>query len=142
VIGSALTATANAVTFSGATPVFVDVDPVTWHPAPTKIKAAVTPQKKGIISVHLLGHPAEMVLRPRVVILFGTMLALLETGNPGKLRGVARWAAGGYRSRHGWTDEARDPRSGCAGPEVPAEDPSAAVAAAERDQCQICGNLN
>jgi perosamine synthetase len=53
-------ATANAVTYCGATPVFVDVDPITWCLDPTKIEEAITPRTKGIIPVHLLGHPADM----------------------------------------------------------------------------------
>lgn len=53
-------ATANAVTYCGATPVFVDVDPNTWCLDPTKIEAAITNQTRGILPVHLLGHPADM----------------------------------------------------------------------------------
>ena len=52
--------TANAVTYCGATPIFVDVDPATWCIDPTKIEAAITNKTKGIIPVHLLGHPADM----------------------------------------------------------------------------------
>lgn len=53
-------ATANAVTYCGGTPVFVDVDPVTWCLNPQAIEAAITPATKGIVPVHLLGHPADM----------------------------------------------------------------------------------
>lgn len=53
-------ATANAVTYCGATPVFVDIDPETWCLDPRQIEAAITPHTKGIIPVHLLGHPADM----------------------------------------------------------------------------------
>jgi len=53
-------ATANAVRYCGAEPVFVDVDPVTWCLDPAKIEDALTPRTKGIIPVHLLGHPADM----------------------------------------------------------------------------------
>jgi hypothetical protein len=49
------------------------------------------------------------VRRPWMAILFGTSLACLKAGKTGKLRRVARWAAGRYRARHGWTAEARDP---------------------------------
>ena len=52
--------TANAITYCGATPVFVDVDPATWCIDPAKIEAAITNKTKGIIPVHLLGHPADM----------------------------------------------------------------------------------
>lgn len=53
-------ATANAVRYVGAEPVFVDVDPETWCMDPKKIEAAITRRTKGIIPVHLLGHPADM----------------------------------------------------------------------------------
>ena len=53
-------ATANAVRYVGAEPVFVDVDPATWCIDPTKLEAAITPRTKGIIPVHLYGHPADM----------------------------------------------------------------------------------
>ena len=53
-------ATANAVHYCGAEPVFVDVDPQTWCLDPAKIEDALTPRTKGIVPVHLLGHPADM----------------------------------------------------------------------------------
>ncbi|MEW5827595.1 MAG: DegT/DnrJ/EryC1/StrS family aminotransferase [Chloroflexota bacterium] len=54
------TATAAAITFAGATPVFVDVDPVTWNIDVEKIEEAVTPRTKAILPVHLYGLPADM----------------------------------------------------------------------------------
>lgn len=53
-------ATANAVRYVGAEPVFVDVDVETWCIDPERIEDAVTPRTKGIIVVHLYGHPADM----------------------------------------------------------------------------------
>ena len=53
-------ATANAVRYVGAEPVFVDVDPVTWCLDPAKIEERITRRTKGIIAVHLYGHPADM----------------------------------------------------------------------------------
>src|SRR3954463_10170584 len=53
-------ATANAVRYVGAEPVFVDVDPDTWCLDPRLIAERVTPRTKGIIAVHLYGHPADM----------------------------------------------------------------------------------
>ncbi|NDC62958.1 MAG: GNAT family N-acetyltransferase [Planctomycetia bacterium] len=53
-------ATANAVRYVGAEPVFVDVDPATWCIDPATIEAAVTRRTRGIIAVHLYGHPADM----------------------------------------------------------------------------------
>jgi perosamine synthetase len=53
-------ATANSAMYQGATPVFVDVDPETWCVDPALVEAAVTPRTRGIVAVHLYGHPADM----------------------------------------------------------------------------------
>ena len=53
-------ATANAVRYCGATPVLVDVCEGTMNIDPTKLEAVITPKTRGIIPVHLYGHPAEM----------------------------------------------------------------------------------
>lgn len=53
-------ATANAVRYVGGEPVFVDVDPDTWCIDPGKLEAAITRRSRGIIPVHLYGHPADM----------------------------------------------------------------------------------
>lgn len=53
-------ATANAVRYVGGIPVFVDVDPETWCLDPQKVEAAISSKTKGIIAVHLYGHPAHM----------------------------------------------------------------------------------
>ncbi len=53
-------ATANAVRYMGGEPVFVDVDPATWCLDPARLEDAITPRTRGIIPVHLYGHPADM----------------------------------------------------------------------------------
>ena len=53
-------ATVAAVTYTGAIPVMLDVDPTTWTMDPSQIEAAITPQTKAIIPVHLHGLMAEM----------------------------------------------------------------------------------
>jgi len=53
-------ATANSVALTGATPVFVDIDPKTFNIDPAAIEAAITPRTKGIQPVHLYGLPAQM----------------------------------------------------------------------------------
>lgn len=53
-------ATAEVVSLLGATPVFVDIDPVTFNLAPALVEAAITPRTKAIIPVHLFGLPAPM----------------------------------------------------------------------------------
>jgi dTDP-4-amino-4,6-dideoxygalactose transaminase len=54
------TATAAAVTFAGATPIFVDVDPQTWTIDPERVEQAITPRTKAILPVHLYGLPVDM----------------------------------------------------------------------------------
>lgn len=53
-------ATALAVTYVGATPVFVEPDIRTFNIDPTRIEAAITPNTKAIMPVHLYGQPCEM----------------------------------------------------------------------------------
>ncbi|MCE1203791.1 MAG: DegT/DnrJ/EryC1/StrS family aminotransferase [Holophagaceae bacterium] len=53
-------ASANAVTYTGARPVLVDSEPVTWTVDPRHVEAAITPRTKAIMAVHLYGHPAPM----------------------------------------------------------------------------------
>ena len=53
-------ATANAVRYCGATPVLVDVCPETVNIDPAEIEKKITAKTKGIIPVHLYGHPADM----------------------------------------------------------------------------------
>jgi dTDP-4-amino-4,6-dideoxygalactose transaminase len=53
-------ATAEAISYVGANPVFVDVDPMTYTMDPSKLKGALTPRTKAIIPVHLFGQTADM----------------------------------------------------------------------------------
>lgn len=53
-------ATANAVALTGATPVFADIEPETFTLDPAAVDAAVTERTRGILPVHLYGHPARM----------------------------------------------------------------------------------
>ena len=53
-------ATANAVAYCQATPVVVDAEPRTWGIDPALIEQQVTPRTRGIIVVHLFGHPVDM----------------------------------------------------------------------------------
>ena len=54
------TATAAAVTFTGATPIFVDIDSETLNIDPDAIEEAITPNTKAILPVHLYGLPVNM----------------------------------------------------------------------------------
>ena len=53
-------ATAEAISFCGARPVFVDIDEQTYTMNPDLLEDAITPQTRAIIPVHLYGQPAEM----------------------------------------------------------------------------------
>lgn len=64
-------ATANVVRYVGAEPVFVDVDPNTWCINPELIEASITRRTRGIIVVHLYGHPADMDAINQVAAIHG-----------------------------------------------------------------------
>ena len=53
-------ATANAVRYCGATPVFVDVRSDTFNVDPAEIEKAITPRTKAVLAVHQMGMPCEM----------------------------------------------------------------------------------
>ncbi len=53
-------ATANSILYSGARPVFVDIEPATFNLNPALVEAAITPRTKAIMPVHLFGQPAPM----------------------------------------------------------------------------------
>ena len=63
-------ATVSAIELAGATPVLVDIDPVTFTIDPRAVAGAITPRTKAVIAVHIYGHPADMdallgICRPR-----------------------------------------------------------------------------
>ncbi|MEL4305028.1 DegT/DnrJ/EryC1/StrS family aminotransferase [Methanococcoides sp. LMO-2] len=53
-------ATANSILYTGAKPVFSDIDPETFNIDPEKIEDSITNDTKALMPVHLYGHPAEM----------------------------------------------------------------------------------
>jgi dTDP-4-amino-4,6-dideoxygalactose transaminase len=53
-------ATAEAITYCGAKPVFVDVDALTYTMDPAMLDDAITPRTKAVIPVHLFGQAADM----------------------------------------------------------------------------------
>lgn len=69
-------ATAGAIHRVGATPVFVDIDPVSFDLDPAQVEAAVTPRTRAIMPVHLYGQCAEM--EPLWRIAARSSLAIVE----------------------------------------------------------------
>jgi perosamine synthetase len=53
-------ASANAVVYEGARPVFADIDPMTLNLDPAAVEAAVSERTRAILPVHIFGYPAEM----------------------------------------------------------------------------------
>ncbi|KUO39427.1 MAG: aminotransferase DegT [Hadesarchaea archaeon DG-33] len=53
-------ATANSVTYTGAKPVLVDSEPMTWNMDPIKVEDKITKRTKAVMVVHAYGHPADM----------------------------------------------------------------------------------
>lgn len=85
-------ATANAIAYTGAQPVFVDIDPKTLCIDEEKVLQAITPKTKAIIAVHLYGHPANIpalkaIAHPRNIVIIedaaeahGAMIGNQRTG--------------------------------------------------------------
>ncbi len=59
-VASTFMATAEAITYAGAVPVFVDVDEITYTMDPAQLSQALSPRTKAIIPVHLFGQAADM----------------------------------------------------------------------------------
>lgn len=59
-VSATFMATAEAISYCGAKPVFIDIDPQTYTMNPALIEAAITPRTKAIIPVHLYGQVADM----------------------------------------------------------------------------------
>jgi dTDP-4-amino-4,6-dideoxygalactose transaminase len=53
-------ATANAIRYCGAEPVFVDIDPATCNMNPALLEDAITPRTRAILAVHQMGLPCDL----------------------------------------------------------------------------------
>lgn len=80
-VANTFIATGEAILLNGATPVFVDVDDVTYTLDPNKLEAAITKKTKVIIPVHLYGHPCAMDAINRIACAHG--LPVLEDSAQG-----------------------------------------------------------
>ena len=57
---STFVATSWAISYTGAKPVYVDIEDSTFNLDPAKVESAITPRTKAIMPVHLYGHPASL----------------------------------------------------------------------------------
>jgi dTDP-4-amino-4,6-dideoxygalactose transaminase len=82
-------ATAEAVSVIGATPVFVDIDPVAYTIDVAAIERAITPRTRAIMPVHLYGQPADL----------DPILALAERHNMQVIEDAAQAHGAEYKGR-------------------------------------------
>ena len=86
-------ATANAIVHVGATPVFADIDALTWNLDPTAVEAVLTPRTRVILPVHYAGRPADMlsferIARPRGILLIEDAAHCVEGVEAGRKVGA------------------------------------------------------
>ncbi len=74
-------ATASTIWLNNARPVFVDIDPKTYNLDPARIEAAITPNTRAIMPVHLFGQPADMDAIMQIATKHG--LAVIEDNAQG-----------------------------------------------------------
>ena len=67
-------ATVNAIIHAGATPVLVDIDPVTYNLDVEQIEAAITPRTRAICPVHFAGLPCKMDEIVRIAKKYGLLI--------------------------------------------------------------------
>src|SRR5260370_19592895 len=76
-------ATANAIVYAGARPVFVDIEESTYNMAPAAMEDAITPRTEAVLVVHQIGLPAaldaiaEMATRRGLVVLEDAACAIV-----------------------------------------------------------------
>lgn len=83
-------ATANAVTYTGAKPVFVDSVTGTWQLDPADVVRKITTRTRAVIAVHLYGHPADM----------DALAAICEQFNLDLVEDCAEAIGTSYKGRH------------------------------------------
>lgn len=78
-------ATVAAIYYTGAKPVYVDIDPQSYTLDPERLEAAVTPRTKAILPVHLYGQPADM----RPILEIGRRHGLIVIEDAAQAHGAA-----------------------------------------------------
>src|SRR5260370_6615418 len=66
--------TSWAISYVGARPVFVDVDPVTYTLNPIQVERAITPRTRAILPVHLYGQAADVIVLGDLAESYGLVL--------------------------------------------------------------------
>jgi dTDP-4-amino-4,6-dideoxygalactose transaminase len=88
-------ATVETVALLGATPVFADIDPVTFNLCPDRVAEKITPRTRAILPVHLFGQMADMGALSRIAADHGLPLigdAAQAIGSEHRGRPVAQWS--------------------------------------------------
>jgi dTDP-4-amino-4,6-dideoxygalactose transaminase len=67
-------ATANAIRYCGAVPVFVDIEPSTFNIAPDQVERALGPRTRAILAVHQMGMPCDMASLAHIAAAWGIPL--------------------------------------------------------------------
>ncbi|MFH1119581.1 MAG: DegT/DnrJ/EryC1/StrS family aminotransferase [Bacteroidota bacterium] len=86
-------ASANAIAYCGARPVFVDSLPDTWQMDPADVRRKITPKTKAVMAVHIYGHPCEM----------DELLAISRENDLFLIEDVAEGFGSKYKGRHAGT---------------------------------------
>ena len=94
-------ATANAIAYTGATPVFADVEEDSWCLDPAAFEAAITPRTKAVMPVHMYGHPARMDAIAAIARAHG--LKVVEDAAPSIGAEVAGRRTGGFGDAAGFS---------------------------------------
>lgn len=97
-------ATANVIEHVGATPVFADIDPITWNIDPAAVDAAITPRTRALMPVHYAGRPADVTTlssiaaRHGLVVIEDAAHAVEAVSNAGRVGTTARFTAFSFYS--------------------------------------------
>jgi dTDP-4-amino-4,6-dideoxygalactose transaminase len=83
-------ASVNAILFTGAKPVFADIDEASFNIDPERLEAAITPRTKAVMPVHLYGQPCDM----------DEICAIAERHGVVLLEDAAQAVGATYRGRH------------------------------------------
>jgi perosamine synthetase len=107
-------ATANAIRYCGAVPVFVDIDAATFNIDPSLIEGAVTPRTRAILCVHQLGMPCDLAAILQVARRLG--LPVIEDAACAAAPSAGRGAGSRSASRMRTSPAFRSIRGSCCPP--------------------------